>query len=83
MGIEGFILKVHREKLHFKTMPRHLQRFNAGKSVLRSHVEQVFADQKPQTGLIIRTVGIKRAIMRIGLTNIVYNMRCFLFLQSK
>ncbi|GBR64501.1 hypothetical protein GWA01_00990 [Gluconobacter wancherniae NBRC 103581] len=64
-------------------MPRHLQRFNAGKSVLRSHVEQVFADQKPQTGLVIRTVGIKRAIMRIGLTNIVYNMRRFLFLQSK
>jgi len=83
MGIEGFILKVHREKSHFKTMPRHFQRSNAGKLMIRSHVKQVFADQKPQTGLVIRTVGIKRAIMRIGLTNIVYNMRRFLFLQSR
>ncbi|MBS1079755.1 IS5/IS1182 family transposase, partial [Gluconobacter kondonii] len=41
----------------------------------------VFADQKSQTGLFIRTVGITRATMRIGLANIVYNMRRFLFLE--
>ena len=54
---------------------------NAGKSVIRSRVEHVFADQKSQTGLFIRTVGITRATMRIGLANIVYNMRRFLFLE--
>ena len=62
-------------------MPLHIQRSNAGKSVIRSRVEHVFADQKSQTGLFIRTVGITRATMRIGLANIVYNMRRFLFLQ--
>ncbi|MBS1098345.1 IS5/IS1182 family transposase, partial [Gluconobacter sphaericus] len=59
----------------------HIQRSNAGKSVIRSRVEHVFADQKSQTGLFVRTVGITPATMRIGLANIVYNMRRFLFLQ--
>ncbi|KGB23401.1 Mobile element protein [Acetobacter pomorum] len=44
-------------------------------------VEHVFADQKSQTGLFIRTVGITRAAIRIGLANIVYNMRRFLFIE--
>jgi len=73
--------KVHRKKPHLKPMPRHIQRCNAGKSVIRSRVEHVFADQKSQMGLFVRTVGITRATMRIGLANIVYNMRRFLFLE--
>ncbi|MCP1249069.1 IS5/IS1182 family transposase, partial [Gluconobacter oxydans] len=60
---------------------RHIQRSNAGKSVIRSRVEHVFADQKSQTGLFVRTVGIARATMRIGLANIIYNMRRFLLLE--
>ncbi|BAK82470.1 IS5 family transposase [Komagataeibacter medellinensis] len=81
MDKEGFVSKVHRKKPHLKPMPRHIQRSNAGKSVIRSRVEHVFADQKSQTGLFVRTVGITRATMRIGLANIVYNMRRFLFLE--
>ena len=79
MEKQGFASKVHRKKLHLKPMPRHSQRSNAGKSVIRSRVEHVFADQKSQTGLFIRTVGITQATMRIGLVNIVYNIRRFLF----
>ncbi|MBN3868665.1 IS5 family transposase [Gluconobacter kondonii] len=81
MEKHGFVSKVHRKKPHLKPMPRHIQRSNAGKSVIRSRVEHVFADQKSQTGLFVRTVGITRATMRIGLANIVYNMRRFLFLE--
>ncbi|WP_408871151.1 transposase [Gluconobacter kondonii] len=82
MEKQGFVSKVHRKKPHLKPMPRRVQRSNAGKLVLRSRVEHVFADQKSQTGLFIRTVGITRATMRIGLlVNIVYNMRRFLFLK--
>jgi len=81
MEKEGFVSKVHRKKPHLKPMPRHIQKSNAGKSVIRSRVEHVFADQKSQTGLFIRTVGITRATMRIGLASIVYNMRRFLFLE--
>ncbi|WP_264779051.1 transposase, partial [Gluconobacter sphaericus] len=81
MEKQGFVSKVHRKKPHLKPMPLHIQRSNAGKSVIRSRVEHVFADQKSQMGLFIRTVGITRATMRIGLANIVYNMRRFLFLE--
>ncbi|GAD09087.1 transposase and inactivated derivatives [Gluconobacter frateurii NBRC 103465] len=81
MGKEGFVSKVHRKKPNLKPMPRHTQKSNAGKSVVRSRVEHVFADQKSQTGLFIRTIGITRATMRIGLANIVYNMRRFLSLK--
>lgn len=72
---------VHRKKPHLKLMPGHSQRSNASKSVIRSRVEYVFADHNSQMGLFIRTVGITRAIMKIGLANIVYNMRRFLFLE--
>ncbi|KXV67068.1 transposase [Gluconobacter oxydans] len=81
MEKQGFVSKVQRKKPHLKPMPRHIQRSNAGKSVIRSRVEHVFADQKSQTGIFIWTVGITRATMRIGLANIVYNMRRFLFLE--
>ena len=81
MEKQDFVSKVHRKKPHLKPMPLHIQWSNAGKSVIRSRVEHVFADQKSQTGLFVRTVGITRATMRIGLANIVYNMRRFLFLQ--
>ena len=81
MEKQGFVSKVHRKKPHLKPMPRHIQRSNAGKSVIRSSVEHVFADQKSQTGLFLRTVGITRATMRVGLANIVYNMRRFIFLE--
>ncbi|KXV69344.1 IS5 family transposase [Acetobacter cerevisiae] len=81
MEKHGFVSKVYRKKPHLKPMPRHIQRSNAGKSVIRSRVKHVFADQKSQTGLFVRTVGITRATMRIGLTTIVYNMRRFLLLE--
>ncbi|MDE7541202.1 transposase, partial [Gluconobacter sphaericus] len=81
MEKQGFVSKVHRKKPHLKPMPLHIQRSNAGKSVIRSRVEHVFADQKSQMGLFIRTVGITQSTTRIGLANTVYNMRRFLFLE--
>ncbi|EHH69671.1 transposase (class II) [Gluconobacter morbifer G707] len=36
---QAFVSKVHRKKPHFKSMSRHIQRSNAGKSVIRSRVE--------------------------------------------
>lgn len=81
MDKHGFVSKVHRKKPHLKPMPRHIQRFNAGKSVIRTRVEHVFTDQKSQMGLFVRTVGITRTTMRIGLANIIYNMPRFIFLE--
>ncbi|GBR67415.1 hypothetical protein GKA01_06210 [Gluconobacter kanchanaburiensis NBRC 103587] len=74
----GFVSKAHRKKAYLRPMPWHIQKLNVGKPVIRSRVEHVFAGQKSQTGLFIRTVDITGATMRIGLANIVYNMRRFL-----
>mgnify|MGYP004722443879 CR=1 FL=1 len=83
MEKQGFVSKIHRKKPHLKPMPQHIQRANAGKSMIQSRVEHVFADQKSQTGLFIRTVGITRATMRVGLADIVYNMRRFIFMERR
>jgi hypothetical protein len=64
-------------------MPEHIRRANAAKSVIRSHVEQVFAHQKGITGVVVRTIGIARALVRIGMANLVYNMRRVVFLNAR
>jgi hypothetical protein len=45
-------------------MPEALRRANAAKSTVRSRVEHVFAEQKDQMALFIRTIGIGRARLR-------------------
>jgi hypothetical protein len=46
-------------------------------------VEHVFAHQKGLMGLCVRTIGIARAKVKIGLTNLAYNMRRFVWLRAK
>ena len=56
-------------------MPINVSRANGAKSKVRAAVEHVFARQKGPMGLVVRTIGIARATMKIGLANIAYNMR--------
>jgi hypothetical protein len=45
-------------------------------------IEHVFGDQKNGMGAgIVRTIGIVRAQCKIGMTNLVYNMRRFACLE--
>ena len=55
-------------------MPTPIRRANGRKSAVRSRIEHVFAEQKDRMGLFIRTIGIARARIKIGLANLVYNM---------
>ena len=48
---------------------------------LRSRVEHVFAEQKDRMDLFIRTIGIARATIKIGLANLVFNIKRLLFLR--
>ena len=49
---------------------------------MRARVEHVFGDQKNGMGTgIVRTIGIVRARCKIGMTNLVYNMRRFVCLE--
>jgi hypothetical protein len=56
---------------------------NARKSKVRSAVEHVFAHQKGLMGLVVRTIGLQRARIKIGLANLAYNMRRLVWLQRK
>lgn len=61
-------------------MPETMRRADALKSEARSRVEHIFAMQKDKMELFIRTIGIGRATMKIGMANIVYNVKRLVFL---
>lgn len=74
--------------IHFRKPPRRPMsdqkaRANAARSKVRSAVEHVFAHQKGPMSLFIRTIGIGRARIKIGMANIAYNMRRFVWLSGR
>jgi transposase, IS5 family len=58
-----------------------MRRANAIKSKVRSGVEYVFAAQKDEMELFVRTLGIARATVKIGMANLVYIMRRLVYLD--
>ena len=74
---------IHRKKPRCKPMPERTARANAAKSKVRARVEHVFARQKDQMGLFIRTIGIKRAEAKITLANLAYNMHRLIFHERR
>ena len=50
---------------------------------VRAAVEHVFARQKGPMGLVVRTIGIARATVKIGLANITYNMKRAVWLTER
>jgi IS5 family transposase len=81
MERNGFVSHVHRKRPKGRPMPEAIRRANTAKSKIRSRVEHVFAEQKDRMGLFIRTIGIARAKTKIGLANLVYNIKRLLFLR--
>ena len=81
METNGFVSHVHRKRPKGRPMPEAIRRANNAKSKIRSRVEHVFAEQKDRMGLFIRTIGIARAKTKIGLANLVYNIKRLLFLR--
>jgi IS5 family transposase len=82
MDENGFVSCVHRKKPKGRPMPRRTAIANGRKSKIRSHVEHVFAEQKSRMGLVIRTIGIARATLKIGMANIVYNIKRLICLEK-
>ena len=53
------------------------------KSKVRAAVEYVFAHEKRPMVLVVRTTGLARAKVKIGLANLAYNMRRSLWLHAR
>ena len=79
----GLVSRIHRKKPPGRPMPERMRIANAQKSKVRSVVEHVFAHQKGSMGLIVRTIGIARARVKIGMANLAYNIRRFVWLRTK
>ena len=79
----GRVSRVHRKKFKGKPMPARTARANAAKSTVRARIEHVFARQKDQMGLFIRTIGIVRAETKITLANLAYNSDRLVFHEQR
>jgi len=83
MKRNGFKSQVHHRKPRGRSMASHIRRGNATRSKVRAGIEHVFAHQKGPMALSIRTIGIVRAKVKIGLANLTYNIRRLVFLKSR
>ena len=74
--------RIHRRAYRNRKLSEAQKAANTTRSKVRARVEHVFGDQKNAMGAeIVRTIGIVRARCKIGMTNLVYNMRRFIFLE--
>jgi transposase, IS5 family len=78
-----FTSHIHQRKLKGKPLPEHTARANTKRSKVRSAVEHVFAGQKHRMGLIVRTIGIARARIKIGMANLAYNFQRLVWLEGQ
>jgi transposase, IS5 family len=73
---QGFRSRIHVRATRRHPLSKAQAEANRKKSRLRARVEHVFgAQQTSPGGRIVRTVGIMRARAKIGLQNLVYNIR--------
>lgn len=79
----GLVSRIHRKKPKGRPMAARTRRANARKSAVRSAVEHVFARQKGPMTLVVRTMGIARAQMKIRLASLAYSMRRYVWLNSR
>jgi IS5 family transposase len=74
---------VHFRKPRGRPMSGPHRRANRARSAVRSAIEHVFAEQKARMGLFVRTIGLARATVKIGLANIAYNLRRLAWLNGR
>jgi IS5 family transposase len=75
---KGYKSRVHRRGVRNRPLSQRQQAANTTRSRVRARVEHVFADQENGIGgKIVRTIGMARARVKIGMMNLVYNMRRF------
>jgi hypothetical protein len=79
----GLTPQFQRPKPRGRRMPPHIVRGNASRARVRVAVEHVFAAQKCRLHLVIRSIGLARARTRLGLANLVTNMRRLVWFETR
>lgn len=83
LAAQGFRSQLHRKKPKGKPMPAHIRQGNQTRSGIRAKVEHVFAVQKEQMGIFIRTIGLQRATVKLSLANMAYNIKRLVFWENR
>ncbi|RKK01054.1 IS5/IS1182 family transposase, partial [Pseudoroseomonas wenyumeiae] len=76
------------ERLQFRRPPRRQlseqqAKANASRARIRSGIEHVFAAQKHRMALFVRTIGLARAQVKIGMANLAYNFTRLAWLSTR
>jgi len=74
--------RIHEKGYRNKRLTKTQERNNAAKSRIRVRVEHVFARMHQFGGITIRTIGIARAEVQIGLLNMAYNLTRYAYLKG-
>ena len=83
LNSRGFRSRIHRRASRNHPLSKAQENANRRKSRIRARVEHVFgAQQTAPGGRIVRTIGIARAKVKIGLQNLVYNIRRLVTLEQ-
>ena len=79
----GYISDIHHKKPKRRPMSQRTARANGRRSKIRAFVEHVFAHQKARMGLFVRTIGIARARVKIGMANLAYNLTRYVWHEGR
>jgi len=74
--------RIHEKGYRNRPLTKTQKRENTAKSKIRARVEHVFGAMQQYGGLFIRTIGIKRAEIQIGLLNLTYNFKRYVYLMG-
>ena len=74
---------IHQKRKPRQPLPELIARANTRRSKIRAQVEHVFAGQKHRMGLVVRTIGIARATIKIGMANLAYNFQRLVWLEGR
>jgi IS5 family transposase len=82
LNSRGFRSRIHRRASRNHPLSKAQENANRRKSRVRARIEHVFGAQETAPGgRIVRTIGIARAKVKIGLQNLVYNIRRLVTLE--
>ncbi len=78
-----FTSHIHQKRKPRQPLPERIAWANTWRSKIRAQVEHVFAGQKHSMGLGVRTIGIARATIKIGMANLVYHFQRLAWLEGR
>lgn len=84
LAVDGYRSHVHRKASRNHPLNERQKAANRKRSKIRARIEHVFGSMtNEQGGMFIRVIGRVRATAKIGLMNLVYNMRRFVTLHRQ